>query len=115
VTCGTSVTITAHAGATPTTRSPRRVRPIAAGEYPSAVAKHDKPARIAVDTRLVDRPSDLDIGVPIEDLLDALPALPKKLDRVSCNVGRHRKPHQFADQFAALSANVLGALFDARR
>src|SRR5262245_51778520 len=35
-----------------TTRSPRR--PIAAGEHPSAVAKHDKPARIPFDTGSVD-------------------------------------------------------------
>jgi hypothetical protein len=38
---------------------------------------------------LVDRSGDLDIGVPAEDLLDALPALLEKLNRVSRNVGRH--------------------------
>jgi hypothetical protein len=31
-----------------------------------------KPARILVDTDLVDRPGDLDVGVPAEDLPDAL-------------------------------------------
>ena len=37
-----------------TTRSPRRVRPVAAGEHPSAVAKHDKSTRIPFDTGSVD-------------------------------------------------------------
>jgi len=64
--------------------------PVTAGEHPSAVAKHDKPARIPFDASLVDRSGDLDVGVPIDDLLDAFPFPPEKLNRVSCNVGRHR-------------------------
>jgi hypothetical protein len=70
--------------------SPGRVPTVAAGEHPSAVAKHDEPTRILFDTDLVDRPSALDIGVPTKDLLDTFTILLEKLDRVSCNVGRHR-------------------------
>ena len=36
------------------TQSPSRVPPVAAAEDPSAVAKHDKPTRIPVDTGSVD-------------------------------------------------------------
>ena len=59
--------------------SPCRVRPIAAGEHPSAVAKHDKPTRVPVDADLVDRPGTPDVGVATENLLDAFLALLEKL------------------------------------
>jgi hypothetical protein len=51
-------------------RSPRPIRPVTSGEHPSAVAKHDEPARIPFDNSFVDRPGDPDVGVPSEDLLD---------------------------------------------
>jgi len=53
------------------------VGPVAASEHPSAVAKHDKPARIPFDASLVDRTGNLDVGVSIDDLLDAFPSLLK--------------------------------------
>jgi hypothetical protein len=59
-----------------------RVQSIAPGQYPSAVAKHDQSTRVLLDTRLEDRSDDLEVGVPIEDLLDAgaLTARLEKLD-----------------------------------
>ena len=65
------------------------LRPIASGQHPSVVAKHDQLPGILLDTVSVDRSGDLEVGVPIEDLLDALTARLEKLDRVSCNVGWH--------------------------
>ena len=43
------------------------------------------------DAGSVDRSGDLEVGVTIEDLIDAgaFTAWLEKLDRVSCNVGRH--------------------------
>jgi hypothetical protein len=74
-----------------TRRLAHSIRPIASGQHPSAVAKHDQPTRILLDTGSVDRSGSLEIGVPIENLLDAGPftARLEKLDRVFCNVGRH--------------------------
>src|SRR6516162_1019853 len=49
------------------------LRPIASGQHPSAVAKHDQPTRILLDAGSVDRSGGLEVGVPIKDLLDAGP------------------------------------------
>jgi hypothetical protein len=53
------------------------------------VAKHDQSPGILLDTFSVDQSGGLEVGVAIEDLLDALTTRLEKLDRVSCNVGRH--------------------------
>jgi hypothetical protein len=67
------------------------LRPVASGQHPSAVAKHDQPTGKLLDTGSVDRSGGLEVGVPIENLLDAgrFTARLEKLDRVFCNVGRH--------------------------
>jgi hypothetical protein len=67
----------------------RSLRRIATGQHPSAVAKHDQPARILFDAGPVDRSGGLEVGVPIEDLLDAgaLTARLEKLDRLAPSLG----------------------------
>ena len=62
---------------------------IASGQHPSVITKHDQSPGVLFDKASVDRPGRSQIVVPIEDLLDAFTVLLEKLDRVSCNVGRH--------------------------
>jgi len=83
-------------------------RPIASGQHPSAVAKQDQPTTILLDTGSVNRSGDLEVGVPIEDLLDAgaFTAWLEKLDRVSCNVGRHWPDSIWATEFPVFSTSV---------
>jgi hypothetical protein len=65
--------------------------PIASGQHPSVVTKHDQSPEILLDAGSVDWSGDLEVGVPIEDLLDTgvFTTRLEKLDRVFCNVGRH--------------------------
>jgi hypothetical protein len=41
--------------------------PIASGQHPSVVTKHDQSPGILLDAGSVDRSGDLEVGVPIED------------------------------------------------
>ena len=48
--------------------NPESLRPIASGQHPSLITKHNQSPVILLDAGLLDRSRNLEVGVPIKDL-----------------------------------------------
>jgi hypothetical protein len=50
--------------------NPESLRPIASGQHPSLITKHNQSPGILLDVGSVDRSGNLEVGVPIKHLVD---------------------------------------------